>query len=76
MHEALASGCCILILSSDFEEVAHLCNRALVFSRGQIVGELSRDEISLSRLIELASAQGESESDESIPPPHQVEAHQ
>jgi ribose transport system ATP-binding protein len=76
MHEALASGCCILILSSDFEEVAHLCHRVLVFSRGRIVGELSRDEISLARLIELASAQLESDTDKRIPPPHQVEVHQ
>jgi ribose transport system ATP-binding protein len=56
MTDALAAGCCILILSSDFEEIAQVCHRALVFSRGRMVAELSRDEISLSRLIELASA--------------------
>jgi ribose transport system ATP-binding protein len=56
MKDALASECCILILSSDFEEIAHVCNRALVFNRGRLVAELSRDEIELSRLIELASA--------------------
>ncbi len=76
MHKALASGCCILILSSDFEEVAHICNRALVFSRGDMVGELSRDEISVPRLIELASAQGQSVTDKSITLPRRIEAHQ
>jgi ribose transport system ATP-binding protein len=56
MNQALSSGCCILILSSDFEEVAHICNRALVFNRGHMVAELSCEEISVSRLIEFASA--------------------
>jgi ribose transport system ATP-binding protein len=55
MNQALSSGCCILILSSDFEEVALVCNRALVFNRGEMVRELSREEISVPRLIEFAS---------------------
>jgi ribose transport system ATP-binding protein len=55
MNQALSSGCCILILSSDFEEVARVCNRALVFNRGDMVAKLSRDEISVPRLIEFAS---------------------
>jgi ribose transport system ATP-binding protein len=58
MNRALSSGCCIVILSSDFEEVARVCNRALVFNRGAVVAELNRDEISVSRLIEFASARG------------------
>ena len=53
---ALSSGCCIVIISSDFEEVALVCHRALVFNRGDIVAELLREEISVARLIELASA--------------------
>lgn len=56
MNHALASGCCILVLSSDFEEVAGICHRALVFNRGEMVAELSREEISVPRLIEFASA--------------------
>jgi ribose transport system ATP-binding protein len=55
MNRALLSGCCILILSSDFEEVALVCNRAFVFNRGRIVAELYREEISVPRLIEFAS---------------------
>lgn len=57
MKNALAAGGCILIISSDFEEIAHVCHRAFVFNRGRMVAELSRDEISLPRLIELASAE-------------------
>ena len=56
MSQALSSGCCIVILSSDFEEVAQICHRALIFNRGAIVTELSRGQISVSRLIEFASA--------------------
>jgi ribose transport system ATP-binding protein len=55
MNQALSSGCCILMLSSDFEEVALVCNRALVFNRGAMVAELFREEISVARLIEFAS---------------------
>jgi ribose transport system ATP-binding protein len=57
MNRALFSGCCILILSSDFEEVALLCNRVFVFNRGRVVAELYREEISVPRLIEFASTQ-------------------
>ena len=56
MIHALSSGSCIVIISSDFEEVALVCHRALVFNRGDIVAELLREEISVARLIELASA--------------------
>jgi ribose transport system ATP-binding protein len=56
MNQALSAGCCILILSSDFEEVALVCNRAFVFNRGEMVAELSREEISVPRLVEFASA--------------------
>jgi ribose transport system ATP-binding protein len=56
MNKALSSGCCIVILSSDFEYVARICNRALIFNRGDMVAELSREQISVARLIEFASA--------------------
>ena len=56
MIHALSSGCCIVIISSDFEEVALVCHRALVFNRGDMVAELLREEISVARLIESASA--------------------
>jgi ribose transport system ATP-binding protein len=59
MNQALSSGCCILMLSSDFEEVALVCHRALVFNRGAIVAELFREEISVPRLVEFASSGAE-----------------
>jgi ribose transport system ATP-binding protein len=55
LDEALETGLCVVVVSTDFEEVARLCQRALVFSRGQIVAELSGREITIERLIHAAS---------------------
>ncbi len=44
-----------LLVSSDFEEVAGVCHRALVFNRGRVVAELARGDLSISRLTALAS---------------------
>ena len=56
LYEALASGMGVLVVSTDFEEIAHICHRALVFSRGRIVQELSGDELTTSAVIHAASA--------------------
>jgi len=47
------------VISNDFEEIAHICNRALVFNRGQVVGELKNDQVTFANLLELASASHE-----------------
>jgi ribose transport system ATP-binding protein len=53
---ALKEGAAILIVSTDFEEIAKVCHRALVFSRGQVVSELHSDDLSISNLLAAASA--------------------
>jgi ribose transport system ATP-binding protein len=53
--EALADGLAIILISTDFVEVASLCRRALVFSRGQIVCELADEAISSGALLRSAS---------------------
>jgi ribose transport system ATP-binding protein len=53
---ALADGLAVILVSSDFEEVARICHRALVFDRGQPILELKRDELSVSRLTAAASS--------------------
>jgi ribose transport system ATP-binding protein len=55
LHDALAAGIAVLLISSDFEEVEKIAHRALVFSRGAIVAELRRPDISVSRLTALAA---------------------
>ena len=53
---ALKAGAAILIVSTDFEEVAKVCHRALVFDRGRVVAELAGDDLSVENLIAAASA--------------------
>ncbi|MEM8870488.1 MAG: sugar ABC transporter ATP-binding protein [Pseudomonadota bacterium] len=56
LFDALSGGMGVLVVSTDFEEVANICHRAIVFSRGQIVDELSGVELSTEQLIQAASA--------------------
>ena len=53
---AVESGLAVLVISTDFEEIAHICHRALVFSRGRIVRELNGAELTTSAVIAAASA--------------------
>jgi ribose transport system ATP-binding protein len=53
---ALQGGAAILIVSTDFEEVAKVCHRALVFDRGRVVAELSAADLSVENLLAAASA--------------------
>ena len=55
LDEALTTGLSVIVVSTDFEEVARLCHRALVFSRGRIVAELASHDITIERLIHAAS---------------------
>ena len=54
LNEALDQGISVLVVSTDFEEIAHICSRALVFNRGQVVGELRNEEVSFANLLALA----------------------
>lgn len=56
LNKALADGLGILVVSTDFEEVAAICHRAIVFSQGAIVDELSGPKLSNENLIQAASA--------------------
>jgi ribose transport system ATP-binding protein len=53
---ALESGLTVIVVSTDFEEVAHICHRALVFSRGIIVSEIAEHALTTESLIHAASA--------------------
>lgn len=53
---ALASGMGVLVVSTDFEEIANICHRAIVFSRGQVVAELTGSDLTTATLIQAASA--------------------
>jgi len=53
---ALQAGAAIMIVSTDFEEVAKVCHRALVFDRGRVVAELGAGALSVENLLAAASA--------------------
>ncbi|RFB79830.1 sugar ABC transporter ATP-binding protein [Methylovirgula sp. 4M-Z18] len=54
--QAMEAGLTVIVVSTDFEEVAHICHRALVFSQGEIVDELRGDALTTAALIHAASA--------------------
>ncbi|MEU8994435.1 sugar ABC transporter ATP-binding protein [Streptomyces caniferus] len=56
LREALAEGLAVLLLSTDFEEVAQVCHRALVFVRGAVTAELSGAALTVAELARAASA--------------------
>ncbi len=55
LEAALDGGLGVVVVSTDFEEVARLCHRALVFSRGVIVRELAGAALTTQQLIHAAS---------------------
>ncbi|UUU20292.1 sugar ABC transporter ATP-binding protein [Streptomyces sp. DSM 40750] len=56
LDEALAGGLAVLLISTDFEEVAGVCGRALVFVRGSVTAELSGPALTVAGLTRAASA--------------------
>jgi ribose transport system ATP-binding protein len=50
MAEDAAAGTSALVVSSDLDELAQICDRVLAFSRGRIVAELARDELTVESL--------------------------
>ncbi len=53
---ALDQGLAVVVISTDFEEVAHICHRTLVFNRGRITRELIGPAVTIEGLITAASA--------------------
>jgi ribose transport system ATP-binding protein len=55
LDRALAAGVAVLLISTDFEEVAQVSHRALVFKDGLIVREIPRNGLSVTSLVSYAS---------------------
>jgi ABC-type sugar transport system ATPase subunit len=53
---ALSEGLAVLLVSTDFEEVAGVCHRALVFVRGTETAELSGEGLTVTALTHGAFA--------------------
>jgi ribose transport system ATP-binding protein len=50
-----ARGCAVLLASSELEELLALADRIVVMHRGRIAGELSREEATEERIMQLAT---------------------
>ncbi|KAF1020542.1 MAG: Arabinose import ATP-binding protein AraG [Paracidovorax wautersii] len=57
LREQANAGVCVLVVSTDFEEVANVCTRALVFRDGHVANELTGDALSVAGLLVAASGQ-------------------
>ena len=55
LDEALSRGVGVLLISTDFEEVAHVSHRAVVFKDGLIVREIAREDLTVESLVAHAS---------------------
>jgi ribose transport system ATP-binding protein len=55
LRERAQAGSALIVVSTDFEEVATVCTRVLVFRDGLIAAELSGDDITVERLLALAA---------------------
>ena len=53
--KALLSGAAVLLVSTDLEEIAGICHRALVFNRGSIAAELYGDGLTVGALVHAAA---------------------
>jgi ribose transport system ATP-binding protein len=54
VREAVAGGCSALLVTSDFEELSHVCDRVIVLNQGRVTAELLPPEITPATLTELA----------------------
>ncbi|WP_207005235.1 sugar ABC transporter ATP-binding protein [Trinickia mobilis] len=55
LGEAVRTGMAVILISSDFEETAQICHRALVFRNGAIAREMPLEQLSVSELLHSAS---------------------
>ncbi len=55
MNDLISDGIAIIMISSEMEELLGMADRLVVFSEGQITGELDKNEFTQQRVLELAS---------------------
>jgi ribose transport system ATP-binding protein len=59
LGECARAGTALIVVSTDFEEVATVCTRVLVFRNGLIANELRGADITVQRLLACAAGGGE-----------------
>ncbi|MDX9911393.1 MAG: sugar ABC transporter ATP-binding protein [Phycisphaerales bacterium] len=59
VREAAERGTAVLLVSSEMPELLALSDRVLVMAGGRVTGELSGEEMTQRRILELATLEGE-----------------
>jgi ribose transport system ATP-binding protein len=54
IHDAAQDGKAVLIASSEYDDLAHLCDRVYVFRDARIVAVLSGENLTEDRIVEYA----------------------
>ena len=54
---ALEAGAAVLLVSTDLEEIAGICHRALVFNRGRVAAELEGSILNVAELVHAAAGE-------------------
>jgi ribose transport system ATP-binding protein len=57
IHRAVSGGAAALFASSDFEELAQICDRVIVLRKGAVVAEIRAEELQAERIAQLANAE-------------------
>jgi ribose transport system ATP-binding protein len=59
VNDAVAQGCAVIVVTSDFEELSHVAHRVLVLAGGRLVAEVRPPNLDPVRLTQLSFAQEE-----------------
>jgi ribose transport system ATP-binding protein len=59
LTEDADSGTAIVVVSSDLDELAQVCDRVLAFHRGRIVAELDRTQLTVEALTRAVGGIGD-----------------
>jgi ABC-type sugar transport system ATPase subunit/ribose/xylose/arabinose/galactoside ABC-type transport system permease subunit len=76
LREIADSGVPVIVVSSDNLELEGLCDRVVVFSRGQVVGELTNDQVSEEEITRAMITANTHRADDARPerPPREASA--
>ena len=58
IEEVVAAGMCVVLISSEMEEILRLADRVVVLRRGKVAATFSREEASETAIMEAAALAG------------------
>jgi ribose transport system ATP-binding protein len=54
MNECAKNGVAVIMISSEMPEIIGMCDRVIIMSKGRVVGELQRNELTEDNMIKSA----------------------